>query len=436
MKEQLDQVIMENKWLGERLYRYQVYPGMEVFVLPKPGYNKKYAIFSTRFGSIDNRYRLEGTEEIQQLPDGVAHFLEHKLFEDERGNAFDRFAELGASANAYTSFTNTTYLFSCTSNFEENLELLLDFVQEPYFTAETVQKEQGIIGQEIQMYEDHPQWKIFKNLLGALYSEHPVRHDIAGSRESIALITPDLLYRCYRTYYHPSNMAVFVVGDLEPKKVAEQVQANLNRRSYQPLGQIQRFYPAEPGAINQPRVSVELMVSEPIIYIGFKDPGVEKMQGDQLLKREITMELLLEIIFGQSEPLFNRLYQEGLIDDQFEAGYTAEQTYGYALIGGETRDPEQLYRRVLEGINAVRREGISEEQFERHRRNLQGSFIRQFNSLEFIANNFLSYRFKGSDFFDFPEQLEQITLEEITGALNENLAEGYHAVSIIYPRSG
>ncbi len=430
-----DRVIMENSWLEESLYRYKVYPGMEVYVLPKPGYLKKYAIFSTRFGSIDNRYRVEGTEETQQLPDGVAHFLEHKLFEDERGNVFDRFAKLGASANAFTSFTNTTYLFSCTSFFRENLELLLDFVQEPYFTEETVQKEQGIIGQEIQMYEDHPQWKIFKNLLGALYREHPVRRDIAGSLESIAQITPELLYRCYRTYYHPSNMAVFVVGDVDPEEVAEQVQTNLNRHSYRTLGGIQRFYPQEPRGVNRPRVSEELTVSEPIIFIGFKDPGVDKLEGDQLLMQEIIMELLLEIIFGHSEPLYNQLYQEGLIDDRFEAGYTAEKTYGYALIGGETRDPEELCRRVLEAIAEARRGGIPREQFERHRRNLQGSYIRQFNSLEFIANNFLGYRFKGSDFFRFPELLHQVTPEQITAALAENLAVDYHAVSIIYPRS-
>lgn len=429
-----DPVINQNGWLEEKLYQYRVYPGMEVYVLPKPGYIKKYAIFSTRFGSIDNRYRVEGTEEIQQLPDGVAHFLEHKLFEDERGNVFDRFAELGASANAFTSFTNTTYLFSCTSFFRENFELLLDFVQEPYFTEETVQKEQGIIGQEIQMYEDHPQWKIFKNLLTALYREHPVRHDIAGSRESIARINPELLYRCYRTYYHPSNMAVFVVGDVDPGEVAEQVRANLDRRSYQPLGEIQRFYPAEPAEICRLRVAEELMVSEPIIYIGFKDPGSGKFQGDQLLMREITMELLLEIIFGRSEPFYNRFYQEGLIDERFEAGYTAEQTYGYALIGGETRDPEQLYQHVLKEIGGARETGISREQFERHRRNLQGGFIRQFNSLEFIANNFLAYRFKGSDFFRFPELLQQVTLEQVTEMLTENLSEKYHAVSIIYPR--
>jgi len=407
---------------------------MEVYVLPKPGYIKKYAIFSTHFGSIDNRYRVEGSAEVQQLPDGVAHFLEHKLFEDERGNVFDRFAQLGASANAFTSFTHTTYLFSCTSFFKENFELLLDFVQEPYFTEETVRKEQGIIGQEIQMYEDHPQWKVFKNLLGALYQEHPVRNDIAGTRESIARINPELLYRCYRTYYHPSNMAVFVVGDVEPEEVAEQVRSNLQRRSYQPMGEIQRLYPEEPPEINRPRVTEELTVSEPIIYIGFKDPEVVRLQGDQLFLQEITMELLLEIIFGRSEPLYNQLYQEGLIDERFEAGYTAEQTYGYALIGGETRDPEQLYQRVLEALKSIQERGISREQFERHRRNLQGSFIRQFNSLEFIANNFLGYRFKGSDFFRFPELLQQVTLEQVTAAFKK-LDEKYHAVSIIYPRS-
>ncbi|NMA92487.1 MAG: insulinase family protein [Firmicutes bacterium] len=409
---------------------------MELYVLPKPGYIKKYAIFSTRFGSIDNRYRVEGGEGIQELPDGVAHFLEHKLFEDERGNVFDRFASLGASANAFTSFTNTTYLFSCTSFFEENLELLLDFVQEPYFTEETVQKEQGIIGQEIQMYADHPRWKVFTNLLGALYQEHPVRRDIAGSLESIAQINPELLYRCYQTYYHPSNMAVFVVGDLEPGRVAEQVQENLSRRPYRPLGEIERFYPEEPPEIKERRVTAELTVSNPIIYIGFKDPEVDKLGGEELFRQEIIMELLMEILFGHSEPLYNQLYQEGLIDAQFEAGYTAEQTYGYALIGGESRDPEELYRRILEAIEEMQKKGISREQFERHRRNILGGFIRRFNSLEFIAYNFLGYRFKGIDLFRFPELLQQVTLGQVTAALEKNLAERYHAVSIINPRTG
>ncbi|MEW5784087.1 MAG: pitrilysin family protein [Bacillota bacterium] len=428
-------MITENRELNEKLYRRRIHPGMDLYVLPKAGYQKKYAAFSTHFGSIDNKFQIEGSPDLITVPDGVAHFLEHKLFEDERGNVFDRFAALGASSNAFTTFTHTTYLFSCTEFFHENLELLLDFVQEPYFTAETVRKEQGIIGQEIRMYDDNPQWRIYFNLLEALYREHPVRNDIAGTVESIAQITPELLHQCYKAYYHPSNMAVFVTGDIEPDQIGRQVEENLGKRGYSMLGEIMRFYPEEGPAVGRQRVSQELVVSEPLFNLGFKDPAVNKLSGRDLLRREIGMELLVEIIFGQSETLFNELYQDGLIDDSFDAGYTAESSYAYTLIGGKTRDPDELYRRVMDGISKVKRDGISAEQFERHRRSQLGGYMRRFNSLEFIANNFLAYRFKDSDLFDFPALLQDVKRDEVTALLEENLDPGRHAVSLILPRA-
>lgn len=428
--------VREVSELREKLYHCNLYPDMDLFVLPKPAFQKKYAIFSTRFGSIDNTFQVEGTDEVVAVPDGVAHFLEHKLFEGEQGNAFDRFASLGASANAFTTFTHTTYLFSTAENFEQSLELLLDFVQEPYFTEETVRNEQGIIGQEIRMYEDHPQWRVFFNLLGALYREHPVRNDIAGTVKSISRITPELLFQCYRKFYHPSNMAVFAVGDLSPERVGRQVEENLTRRGYQPLGGIKRLYPREPAEINEQRVTLELMVSEPIFNLGFKDTAAKDLKGEELLRREIAMELLLEIIFGQSETLFNNLYQDGLIDDRFDAGYTAEQSYAYTLIGGETRDPDQLYARIMDSIARVSNGGISGEQFERHRRKLLGQYMRRFNSLEFIANNFLAYRFRGADLFKYPAHLRQIGKDEVAALVEQNLAPERHAVSIILPSRG
>lgn len=426
--------LIENRALQETLYHYRVYPGMDLYVLPKPGYHKKYAIFSTRFGSIDNRFRVEPDQNATVLPDGVAHFLEHKLFEDERGNVFDRFAALGASANAFTSFTQTTYLFSCTSNFEENLTQLLDFVQEPYFTEQTVQKEQGIIGQEIKMYEDHPHWRVFFNLLESLYIEHPVRNDIAGTIDSIAEITPDLLYRCYNTFYHPSNMAVFVVGDLVPDEVGKQVEENLSHRSYKPMGSIVRLFPSEPAGITRERVVQELVVSEPILYVGFKDMVVDKLRGRDLMRREILMELVLDIMFGSSEKLYNDLYRADLIDESFGAEYTAEANYGYTMIGGETRDPEQVYQRIMDAVTLVKKEGVSAEQFERHRRKILGGYIRRFNSLEFIANNFLAYRFKEADLFELPTILQEIRLEDTLALVEENLKVDRHAVSLIMPQ--
>lgn len=426
--------LIENRALQETLYHYRVYPGMDLYVLPKPGYHKKYAIFSTRFGSIDNRFRVEPDQNATVLPDGVAHFLEHKLFEDDRGNVFDRFAALGASANAFTSFTQTTYLFSCTSNFEENLTQLLDFVQEPYFTEQTVQKEQGIIGQEIKMYEDHPHWRVFFNLLESLYKEHPVRNDIAGTAESIAEITPDLLYRCYNTFYHPSNMAVFVVGDLVPDEVGRQVEENLGKRNYKPMGSIVRLFPDEPAGITRERVVQELVVSEPILFVGFKDMVVDKLRGRDLMRREILMELVLDIMFGSSEKLYNDLYRADLIDESFGAEYTAEANYGYTMIGGETRDPEQVYQRIMDAVTIVIKDGVSAEQFERHRRKILGGYIRRFNSLEFIANNFLAYRFKEADLFELPTILQEIRREETFALVEENLKVDRHAVSLIMPQ--
>ncbi len=426
--------LIENRELIETLYHYRIYPGLDLYVLPRAGYQKKYAVYSTNFGSVDNRFRVEPDPEITELPDGVAHFLEHKLFEDERGNVFDRFAALGASPNAFTSFTQTSYLFSCTANFEQNLDHLLNFVQEPYFTEKTVQKEQGIIGQEIKMYEDHPHWRVFFNLLAGLYQKHPVRNDIAGTVESISRITPELLYRCYNTFYHPSNMAIFVIGDLDPEQVGRQGEDNLSGRNYEQLGKIVRIFPEEPSEINQQKTVQELVVSEPIMFLGFKDNQAAGLESKNLMRRELLMELLLDILFGSSEQLYNDLYRDNLIDENFGAEYTAETNYGYAMVGGETRDPDQLYSRIMEAVEGLKKEGITGEQFERHRRKILGGYIRRFNSLEFIANNYLAYRFRDNEMFDLPSILQDIKKEEAMAVAEENLDPSYHALSLVMPQ--
>jgi len=428
--------LVDNKYLQEKLYCFRVEPGLDLYVLPRSGYQKKYAVFSTRFGSIDNKFKSEPEQDFTQLPDGVAHFLEHKLFEDERGNVFDRFAAKGASANAYTSFTQTSYLFSCTTNFEDNIKILLDVVQEPYFTEQTVLKEQGIIGQEIKMYEDHPHWRVYFNLLESLYQVHPVRNDIAGTIESIAQITPELLYKCYQTFYHPNNMAVFVTGDLDPFAVNKLVEANFSARCFEPLGAIVRSFPDEPTQVAKKRVIQELLVSEPLFYIGFKDVNVGKLQGSELMRREILMGLILDILFGTSEKLYNDLYREDLIDESFGSEYTAELNHGHTMIGGETKDPEQLYQRIMNAIKAMKKTGIDTEQFERHRRKILGGYIRRFDSLEFIANNYLAYRFREADLFMLPSILQEVQIDEALALLEENLEETRHAVSIIAPPAG
>lgn len=427
--------VLENDLLKEKILWRRVNPGLEVFVLPKKGYNKKYATYSTNFGSVDSRFIVEGEGKELVVPDGVAHFLEHKLFEDEEGNVFDRFAKLGASSNAFTNFKNTTYLFSATENFYECLGILLDFVQAPYFTEESVEKEKGIIGQEIRMYEDNPQWRIFFNLLTALYKEHPVKIDIAGTVESISKIDKDVLYQCYRTFYHPSNMAVFVVGDVDPERVLAQVEDNIGRRNYQPLGEIQRFYPDEPQAPAKDFVEQSLVVSEPILNLGFKERDLG-YDGEPLFKREIATSLVLEVVFGSSSRLYNELYEEGLIDDEFAAGYVAEQDYGHTIVGGETSDPDKLFHRLAAGIERARKNGISAEQFEHQRRKMMGEFLKSFNSLEFIANNFPAYHFRKINFFDYMKVVQELTLDDVNRRMLEHLAADNMARSVILPKSG
>ncbi len=431
-KNQMQWQTKTNGTIGETIYYAPLEGGPELYFLPRKGYHKKYAIFSTRFGSVDNSFYAVDHDEKITLPDGVAHFLEHKLFDDEKGNVFDRFASYGASPNAFTSFTNTTYLFSCTDFFAENFKLLINFVQDPYFTDESVAKEQGIIQQEIRMYQDNPGWRVYFNLLEALYERHPVRNDIAGSVESIGKITKEILYKCYDTFYHPKNMAIFVTGDLLPEKVLELTLENLSQRLFPPFHDMQRLYPEEKAVVNEKKVTQKLPVSQPVFSLGFKDTYSE-LKGRKLLARELATELLLEMIFGKSGPLYTRLYEEGLIDEHFSAGYTGERSYGHTMLRGETKDPEALHLELLKEIENVKKEGLDKENFTRHKRKMKGNFLRSFNSLEFVANNYLAYRFREIEFFETLDILEAITLRDIEERLEEHLIEELHAVSVIYP---
>jgi len=416
--------------IKEELWQATVPPGLKLIVLPKQGFKKKYATFTTHFGSIDSKFYMEGQDRIVEVPDGVAHFLEHKMFESKEGDVFAKFARLGASPNAYTEFAITSYLFSATDNFYQALDVLLDFVQAPYFTEENVDKEKGIIAQEIRMYQDDPAWRLLFDLLKALYRQHPVKIDIAGTVESIDRITPEILYKCYHTFYHPSNMVVFVAGDIDPKRVLEHVAASLDRRDYSAQGEIKRYYPKEEAGINKKEIKVKLDVSQPMFNLGFKE---KNPLAKGLLRRDVTTNLLLQILFGPGSTLFNDLYEEGLIDEDFEASYTAYLNFAYSSINGKTKDPEALHERLLDAVKRACSQGINREDFERTRRKVQGDYLQHFNSLEFITNNYVAYYFKGSDFFNYLNQLRDISLEEVEKRLHEHLDPDFSAFSIVLP---
>lgn len=415
--------------LNETLYTETLPNGLTVYILPKPGYRKTYATFSTKYGSVDNHFQVAGKEEVQ-VPDGIAHFLEHKMFEEPEGDVFAKFASNGASANAFTSFDRTVYLFSATENLKENLNTLLDFVQNPYFTDANVEKEKGIIGQEIKMYQDNPDWRVYFGLIEALYQKHPVHIDIAGTIESISRITKETLYTCYHTFYHPENMVFFVVGGVDPAEIMELVRANQAAKTFPPQGEILRYFEPEPAAVRQTERIVHLPVSLPKCYVGFKEPPA-KLTGREALKRELATKVMLDALFGPSSDLYQRLYDDNLISDSFGTEYNLAEGYAFAVIGGETRDPEELLARLKAEIAALDKTGVPRDAFERSRKKKLGGFLRMMNSPESLANEFTRYAFRGANLFDILPVYEELTLEDANARLRELFDWESMSVSVV-----
>jgi predicted Zn-dependent peptidase len=420
---------IEHPQLKETLYHEQLPNGLEVYLLPKPGFFKTYATFTTRYGSIDNHFQPPGEEEIK-VPDGIAHFLEHKMFEEEDGDVFTRFSKQGASANAFTSFDRTAYLFSATDQIKENLMTLIDFVQRPYFTDENVEKEKGIIGQEIRMYDDNPEWRSYFGLIEAMYHRHPVRIDIAGTVESIAKIDKETLYKCYETFYHPSNMVLFVVGSIDPETTMQWIRENQAAKPVGKQAEIKRFYPEEPETVAEKRKEIRLPVGIPKCLFGFKEHKIG-LTGDDFLKQELATQLVLEALFGPGSDLYQSLYDDGLIDDNFGFDYSLEQGYGFSIVGGDTPDPDKLTQRVENELPQRVQTGIQADTFERIRKKKIGQYLRYLNSPEWIANQFTRYRFNGADLFRLIPLLESLTLEEVNERMRDHVNWDRFAVSVV-----
>ncbi|TCI21969.1 pitrilysin family protein [Exiguobacterium sp. SL-9] len=391
--------------VGETLHHTVLENGLTVYLLKKTGYEKTYATFTTKYGSIDRRFK---TEDWVDVPDGIAHFLEHKMFEKEDGDVFQQFGRLGASANAFTSFTRTAYLFGATSNVSENLKTLIDFVQAPYFTEASVEKEKGIIGQEIQMYQDNPGWRLYFGLIEAMYAEHPVKIDIAGTIESISAITADDLYRCHHAFYHPSNMVLFVVGNIEPDVVLAEITANQAAKSFEAPLLTAREAIEEPDAVHMSERVIEMDVSVPKVMIGYKDTPSAGKAG---MKQELVVELLMHALFDTTAPLYAELYAEGLIDDAFSFDYTSEETFAFAVLSMETPHVDAFVKRITSALD--RPLELEGDTLDRKKRMMKGQFLKALNSPEFIANQFSRYALSGGNMFDIPDLLDAITLDDL-----------------------
>lgn len=423
-----------NEILKEEIYYEKLENGLDVYFMPKKGFTKKYAVLATNYGSNELEFIPIGEDKKIRVNEGIAHFLEHKMFEQpDGGNAFDLFSKYGASANAFTNFTMTAYLFSCTENFYECLGHLIDYVQTPYFTDENVEKEKGIIEQEIKMYNDDPDWNVYFNCLKAMYVNYPVRVDIAGTVESIYKINKEELYKCYNTFYNPGNMTLFVVGDLDVNKVMDVVK-EYNHYDIEKLDhKVEKFYPKEPDYVNEKEVIAKFPISIPMFNIAFKDNNVG-ISGRELMKKEVITEILIDMIFKRGTALYEDLYMQGLINENFGSGFSSQVDYGFTIIGGDSKNPKEVKKIILEYIEKYKKEGLDRVAFERTKKKKIGHFLKYFDSVNFIANNFISYNFKGMNLLDYLDVIKEVKFEEIEERLKSHLKEEYCVISIVEPK--
>lgn len=417
-----------NKTIDEKMYFAEHESGLKIYLMHKKGYTKQFAIFAAHYGSNDCKFIIPGENDITQVPDGIAHFLEHKMFEEEEGSIFEKFSKNGASANAFTNFTTTAYLFASTDKFYENLKLLVNFVQNPYFTDENIEKEKGIIGQEIRMYEDDPNWRVYFNMLDALYHIHPVKIDIAGTIDSISKINKEMLYKCYKTFYHPSNMVLFAVGDIDINKSLKIITDNIKEKSKQ--GAIKRIYPDEPNTVNKDYVEQKMSVSMPIFNIGFKDTDVG-YGGKKLLKKDLSTQISLELLAGRSSDTYEELYNEGLIDNTFETEYIGEIDHGYSIIGGQSKNPRAVKDLILNKLTNTG--NFKKEDFERIKKKFMGRFLRAFNSVDGIGQSFISFYMKDINILDYLDVLKEIQYIDIINRFKHHLNKENSVLSVIKP---
>lgn len=420
--------IIENNKIQEKVFIEKMKNGLTVMVFPRKNIQKKYIIWGTRFGSIDNNFIAPGDNEPTKVPDGIAHYLEHKLFEQENGkNSLDVLSSLGVDANAYTSNSMTAYLYECSDNFYEALDEFMNYVQNPYFTDENVEKERGIIGQEIMMYNDYPDWRLYMNAIKCMYSKNPIRIDVAGTKETIAEINKEKLYKIYNTFYRLDNMVLIVCGDFKVEEILQEIEKRitLTRNNTE----IKRIYEEEPEKISQKSVEEKMEISLPCFMLGYKD----KVEKEKFAKKDLAMDIIFYLILGRSSKLYQDLYNEGLIYSELGYDYEFSKTYSHFLIQGQSTQPEKVIERIKEEIENFKQTGFEEEEFLRIKKKLYGEYVKEYNDISVIANNLLGDYMKDLTPFIYFEEFDTLTKSEVEEILKEVLVEEKSVTSIIKP---
>ena len=419
--------IIENTKVKEKVYIEKLENGLTILIIPKKEIQKKFVIWGVNYGSNDSKFIVPGENQETEVPKGVAHFLEHKMFEQESGvNSLDTLTALGVEANAYTTNDHTAYLFECTENFYPALDELMDYVQHPYFTDQNVEKEKGIIGQEIMMYDDYPEWKVYLNALEAMYHENPVKLDITGTIETISHIDKDILYKCYNTFYNPSNMAMVICGDFEPDQLLEEIKKRLIDKKAN--GEIKRIYPEEPEEIVQEKIEQTMDVSEPLFTIGIKDKLVDTKER---VKKHIAIEILLNMIIGKSSKLYQKLYDEGILFVTPSLDYEYGREYAHVLITGQSKEPEKVYQDFKQTVAQMKQNGIDVKEFTRIKKRIYGEYVKEYNDTADIARMFLSDFFKEINSFDFLDEIAIINEQYVEQVLKEIFDENKMIISVI-----
>ncbi|MFD2628450.1 EF-P 5-aminopentanol modification-associated protein YfmH [Oceanobacillus kapialis] len=416
--------------ISETLYSKKLDNGLTVFLLPRQEMAKTYGLFTTNYGSIDLTFTPIGEREQVTVPEGVAHFLEHKLFEKEDRDVFADFSKQGASPNAYTSFTKTAYLFSATNHIEKNVETLLDFVQDPYFSEKSVEKEKGIIAQEIKMYDDQPDWQSFMGTIKSMFKEHPVNVDIAGTVDSINTITKDDLYTCYNTFYHPENMVFFLAGNFAADSMMDLIERNQQAKSFEKMDGLNRVFPNEQMEVAQKETKQTMEVSVPKCTIGIKE-SISSLSKEDFIKRDILLDMIMDHYFSKGGDFYQELYHAELIDDSFFYETNLERNFGYTLIGSNTQDPEAFASKVKEMLRTTQNNGLAEEDFTRMKKKKIGQLLRAMNSLEFIASKYTHYHMLGIDFFNLIPDIQALKLEDANAFLKQWIKEQQLATHVI-----
>lgn len=415
--------------LREKYYYVKHKSGLDIYVFPKK-MASTYALFGTKYGSVDSRFKKLSDPDFIEVPAGIAHFLEHKMFENEDGvDTFARFAKTGAQANAYTSFGITAYLFSATERVYESLDILLDYVTHPYFTKENVDKEQGIIAQEIRMCEDNPGRALSFNLLKSMYSDHNIRIDIAGTVESIAQITPELLYSCYNTFYNLNNMALCVCGNVDIDKVLECADRNL--KEAEPFDVISEAKP-ERAEVNEKYCTCNMQVSMPMFAIGVKDVDISADPVERM-KKNAAISVISDMLFGKSSSFFNTMYDEGVVSGSLDLWAEHNKSYSFITLSGEAPDPHAVYKRFLDLVEKTKDIGLDKEEFIRCKRVMYAGLVKSFDSTEEIANNFLGYVFDDGDILDFTDIMGNLDYDYTNELFKSMFRDEYFTLSTVYP---